>query len=124
MKSQADNALLHKIHELEDYIQKKYPHKKLKIHEFLDDLKAIESNLSVLGLLNHLAEMYRDGSSINDIIKDVKKTKKVFTIAGEYITSLEEDHQIAFLSKEIHEIILSHLEKALQLYKDEYDVKV
>ncbi len=122
MQSQADNTLLTKITELEDYLNNRYPEKRHKIHEFLDDLKAIEPNLSILGLLNHLAEMYKDGSSTLDIVKDVNKTKKIFTLAGEYVKSLESDKTIGLLSKEIHEIILNHLEKALQLYKDEYDI--
>lgn len=122
MKSQTNNSLVEKISELESYLKENYPEKKLKIHDFLDDLKSIEPNLSVIGLLNHLAEMYKEGSSHDDIVQDVDKTKKVFTLAGEYIKSLENDQTITELSNDIHEIILSHLERALQLYKDEYEV--
>ncbi len=121
---QTESTLLFKINELETYIQTVYPEKKLKIHDFLDDLKTIEPNLSVIGLLNHLVEMYNEGSKLEEIIHDVQKTKKVFTLAGEYVKTLEQDTRIANLSKEIHEIILLHLERALQLYRDEYDVAV
>ncbi len=124
MNIQADSPLREKINQLELYIQEKYPKKNLKINGFIEDLKAIEPNLTILGLLNHLCAMYKEGSSIDEIVDDVKKTKKVFTLAGEYVKALEEDKIIAELSEEIHTIILIHLEKALQLYKDEYDVDI
>jgi len=122
MSSGELSPLLGKISELELYITRNYPATELQISSFLSDLKAIEPNLSVIGLLNHLTEMYRDGSSVKEIIEDVKKTKKVFSLAGEYVKTLEEDFTIASLSEEIHSLIISHLERALQLYKYEYDV--
>ncbi len=119
---QANNLLLMKISELESYIEKNYPNKKLKISNILEDLKAIESNLSVIGLLNHLSAMYKEGSSIKEIVDDVKKTKRVFSLAGEYVKTLEDDRNINILSEDIHKLILSHIEQALQLYQDEYDI--
>ena len=124
MNIQADSPLRDKINQLELYIQEKYPKKNLKINSFIEDLKAIEPNLTILGLLNHLSAMYKEGSTIDEIVEDVKKTKKVFSLAGEYVKALEEDKTIANLSEEIHTIILAHLEKALQLYKDEYYVDI
>ncbi|MDH4128158.1 MAG: hypothetical protein OEV44_05355 [Spirochaetota bacterium] len=124
MNIRADSLLLSKIDELENYIMLKYPKKNLKINDFLSELKSIEPNLTVIGLLNHLVEMYKEGSNINDIVQDVNKTKKVFSMAGEYMRNLESDNTISSISKEIHEIILNQIDCALQLYKDEYDIPV
>jgi hypothetical protein len=119
---QVDSLLLTKITKLEDYIEKNYPNKKLKINNILEDLKVIEPNLSVIGLLNHLSAMYKEGSTNKEVIDDVKKTKRIFSLAGEYVKTLENDRKINVLSEDIHKLILSHIEKALQLYQDEYDI--
>lgn len=116
------NLLENKIQELEIYIYENYPERKPKIQNFLKDLKSIQSNLSILELLNHLVEMHRDGHKTIDIIEDVRKTKKIFQVAQEYLKSVEEDIRISSLSEEIHQIISKHLEQALELYQREYDI--
>ena len=120
--SNSNQSLIHKVDQLQHYLNQQYPLKKLMIHSFIHDLKSITPNLSILAILNHLVAMYHEGLNTSDIVKDVDKTKKVFKIAREYIKKSENDSTIILLSKQIHDIIINHIEKALELYKKEFDL--
>ena len=121
MKQSMPNYLIQKITALESYIQKQSSEKN-NIQLFIEDLKTIAPNLSISALLNHLVAMYQEGLKVQEIIKDVHKTQKVFQIASEYIKNSEKDYHVVLLSKEIHDIILQNLQKALYLYQLEYDL--
>ncbi len=107
------------IKDLEFYVNETQD-QSFSLMNFLVDLNDLQTELSVNAIYEKLIGKFRNGATTDELMIYVKRSKRIYLLAGGYVQNSHSDPHLVSKIANIHTYIGNNFDQALELFCSEY----